>query len=123
GRSWRDRSHPSAIRWSLDLRPCCTDNIGRPMHNRASPSEPKISRGIAFRPAKPLHFNHIARWVFRCAIVDLDPAIQVKLQRLDAGVELLAESHAVKLFQNGLMKALANAVIRYVIFGACCVRR
>ena len=40
------------------------DNISRPIDHRTGTTEPKIPRGIASRPAKPLLFNHIARWVF-----------------------------------------------------------
>src|SRR6516165_6995470 len=46
------------------------------------------------------------------------PEVEVGLQVLDRRVELLAEGDAVELVEHGLVEALDDAVIRYVIRGA-----
>ena len=60
--------YPSSVGWSLDLRPRRSHNVRCSIHHRTGTAEPKIPRRIASRSAKPLLFNHIARWVFRCAV-------------------------------------------------------
>ena len=56
-RSRRDRSHPSSVGRTMDLRPRRAHDIRRPIHHRTGTTEPKIPRGIASRPAKSLLFN------------------------------------------------------------------
>src|SRR5712691_3668183 len=70
--SRRDRGNPSSPRRTMDLRPRRAHDISRPIDHRTGTTEPEIPRGIASRPTKPLLFNHIARWVFRCAVVEIE---------------------------------------------------
>ena len=63
-------SLPSAIGWSLDLRPRRSHNVRCSIHHRTGAAKPKIPRRIASQSAKPLLINHIARWVFRCRVVE-----------------------------------------------------
>ena len=110
--------HPSSAGWSLDLCPRCSRDVRRSIHHKTRAVEPKIPRGIASRPAKPLLFNPIARWVFPCAVVGFDPGVQVGLQVRDRTVDLLSEGDAVELVERGLVEAFDDAVIRYEIRGA-----
>src|SRR5258708_17327355 len=73
------RSSPSRAGGSLDLRPRRSHHIGRPIPYRACTPEPETLHGIASRSAKSLRFNHIARWVFRCAIVAFDEVVELGL--------------------------------------------
>jgi hypothetical protein len=43
------------------------------------------------------------------------PEVEVSLQALDRVVERLAEGDAIELIEHGLVEALDDAVIRYVI--------
>ena len=44
-------------------------DISRPINHRTGTTKSEIPRGIASRTTKPLLFNHTARWVFSCAVV------------------------------------------------------
>jgi hypothetical protein len=50
------------------------------------------------------------------------PEIEVGLQVLDGGVDLLAEGDAIELVEDGLVEALDDAVIRYEIRRRLAVR-
>ena len=51
-------------------------------------------------------------------IVLVNPDIEIGLQLVDETIHLFAERDTVKLIEHGLVEALADAVIRYVIRGA-----
>ena len=56
-------------------------------------------------------------------VVVADPQIEIELQLVDRMVQLFAERDPIKLVEQSFVEALTNTVIRYVIFGVCCVRR
>ena len=50
-------------------------------------------------------------------VVFSDPAIEIVLQLLDRGLDLLSERHAVELVEHRLVEALDNAVgLRALVF-------
>ena len=51
-------------------------------------------------------------------IVVHDPRIEIGLQFFECRIDLLAEGHLIKLLQDGLVEALADAVgLRVIRFG------
>src|SRR4029077_3568825 len=110
GRSRRDPWEPSFAGWSVDLQPRRSPYVSGPNHHGTRAAEPETPHGTASRSTKPLFFNDIDRWVFRCAVVPGDPGIEVSLQLLDASVDTFAERHLIELLQDGLVEALADAV-------------
>lgn len=60
-----------------------------------------MHRGFAIAPA-PLMGAHL--------IVVLDPSVQIRLQSLDGGVDLLAEGNPIELVEHGAVEALTDAV-------------
>ena len=51
-------------------------------------------------------------------IVTSDPFVEIVLQLFDRGGELLAKGDAVEFISHGVVQALNDTVIRYVIRGA-----
>ena len=86
GGGWRDRGNPSPAGRSLDLRSCSTHHSSGKIHQRTGTTESQTPHRIASRPTKPILFNHIDRWVFRCAVVVTDPPCQ-SCSQLRAGLE------------------------------------
>ncbi len=63
GNRWT-RERVTSMRSNYRIPVFKADDIRRTIHYGTGPAESKIPRRIASRPAKPLLFKHIARWVF-----------------------------------------------------------
>src|SRR5206468_224371 len=61
--------HPLSDGPWIFARAALTTSAAQSITKRAR-QNPKYPRRIASQPAKPLLINHIARWVFRCTVVE-----------------------------------------------------
>src|ERR1700719_821476 len=77
--SRRDPWEPSFSGWSVDLQPRRSRHVSGPNHHGTRAAEPETPHGIASRSTKPLFFNDIDRWVFRCAVVEAEPGANPSL--------------------------------------------
>ena len=72
----------------MDLQPCRSLHPGRPNHYGTGAAEPEAPRGIASRSTKSISFIDIDRWVFRCAVVMVQPRHQCSTAFLGTGIGL-----------------------------------
>ena len=98
--------HPLAG-WSLDLQPRRSLIVSSARHRRRRPAQSQIPHGIASRSAKPILFNHIDRWVFRCMVVVPAPALDQHLGFTKAGEDLAVQQFVPEL----RVEALAVTVL------------
>ena len=106
------RRDPSLAGWSVDLQPRRSLHPGSPNHHGTRAAEPETPRGIASRSTKPVFFNDIDRWVFRCAVVvggpgadDLPGVPKAEEQGL---VQQLVAHSSVEGFDEAVLHRLAG---------------
>jgi len=99
--------HSTLCRRSLDLHPCRSLHSAGVCHHRARTPEPKAPRGIASRPAKPVLFNDIDRWVLRCALVVSDPSWQLTHDRFGIWSRTDADIVALDRAKEGFSHSVA----------------
>jgi len=94
------RSRPSILcRTVLDLQPCCSLHRAGACHHRTR--TPELETPADRIPiSKAVLFNDIDRWVFRCALVEVDVAAERSSRLVDAVIGLRYTSSYLTLRQK-----------------------
>ena len=82
----RDRGEPPLAGWPLDICSSHTGNRRGRMNSQMRTPQRQTPRGTRARSAKPLPLNDIDRWVFRCAVVEVQISIKRGAHFEDAAV-------------------------------------
>ena len=94
----------------MDLPPRRSRHVSGPNHHGTRAAEPETPHGIASTSTKPLFFNDIDRWVFRCAVVLDEVVVEDSLHLLEGLEPGAAALDAEVRVEEGAVPALDDAV-------------